>query len=1374
MSSQIQITGETKVKSLTGVLVGTSGVVSSLNIDGSLGIPQLDVNGKIIVSQLPNYGTVTSVAVTETGDSLNITGSPITTSGTINIGFNGTNLQYINGAGDLTTFPTLSGYVTSVTGTAPVVSSGGTTPAISMAAATTSVNGYLTSTDWTTFNSKEPAITSGTTLQYYRGDKTFQTLNTSVVPELTNLYYTDVRARAALSFVAGSGAYNSTTGVITIPTNNNQITNGSNYITLTSLSSSATGLTYTNTTGVFSLTAGYVIPTTSSATTWDTAYTNRITSATAPLGIASNVISITQSGAASNGYLSSTDWNTFNNKQATITTGNLIEATSSVLTITGGTGSVLGSGTTIQVTQATGSVDGFLDSADWTTFNGKQNALGGTGIVKSTGGTISYLTDNTSNWDAAYNDKINSAAVTGTTTKTLTLTQQDGGTIIATWTDDNTDAVTSVFGRTGAVVATSGDYTTAQVTESGSLYFTDSRARLALSFVAGSGAYNSTTGVITIPTNNNQITNGAGYTTNVGTVTSVAASSGTGISISGSPITTSGTITITNTAPDQTVALTASTGISVTGTYPNFTITNTSPSSGGTVTSVAALTLGTTGTDLSSSVATSTTTPVITLNVPTASASNRGALSSADWSTFNGKESVLTFSSPLVRTTNTISIPAATTSVSGYLSSTDFSTFNSKQGTITLTTTGTSGVATFSANTLNIPNYGSALSGYLPLSGGTLTGSVIVTSASTSGFVVNSTNNASYRGFTIQVNGTTQGGMEIFPNTGEIRIGGYSTTNDYFPVIYSDGVAALSFGLGATPSATFTGALSGTSATFSGALTFANGGANYLYGGALRFLYSNGTNTNNIYSGGANGLRVINQADTTALLTIADTGAATFSGTITTNTSAAADNNFKVQNSTNAYASAINLVANNDDGARYNYINSSTNGGATHWQIGGGSIANTMVLYTGGVARLTIASTGAATFSSSVTAVNGIFTGNSSVYATSVNGASTTGSSYGLLINAGTNSIDYIIRARNYATTDIFTILGNGAAKFSGALSGTSAVLSGFLGVNGSTGTSFPFEAYINSSTAYSSTSRGNVMRVYNSNTGANIFAGIELGGAGTANDGLAGLNATVTGSGSAALTFYTRDGGTFAEKARITSAGNVGIGTTTIGSKLQVNGNAAIGYSASTAAPTNGLVVAGNILVGTTSENSYGSATSIQINGSAGSLLETRYNGTTALRLGSSSDHSYFFEARNVEQRFSTNSILRIVIGNGGVITIANLAGTGSRAVLADASGNLSAPVSDISVKQNITSIGYGLKEISKMNPVWFDFIDEYKNYGEGRQNGNIAQEMAEIIPESVFTTPSTGKMGINYDQLHAVYIKAIQELKAEIDELKKTIKIK
>jgi hypothetical protein len=45
-------------------------------------------------------------------------------------------------------------YITSVAATSPVTSSGGTTPTIAMPAATTSVSGYLTSTDWNTFNNK--------------------------------------------------------------------------------------------------------------------------------------------------------------------------------------------------------------------------------------------------------------------------------------------------------------------------------------------------------------------------------------------------------------------------------------------------------------------------------------------------------------------------------------------------------------------------------------------------------------------------------------------------------------------------------------------------------------------------------------------------------------------------------------------------------------------------------------------------------------------------------------------------------------------------------------------------------------------------------------------------------------------------------------------------------------------------------------------------------------------------------------------------------------------------------------------------------------------------------------------------------------------
>jgi len=53
---------------------------------------------------------------------------------------------------------------------------------------------------------------------------------------------------------------------------------------------------------------------------------------------------------------------------------------------------------------------------------------------------------------------------------------------------------------------------------------------------------------------------------------------GTGIGLATGGTSLNGTVTITNTLPDQTVVLNNGAGISATGTYPNFTITNTSPS----------------------------------------------------------------------------------------------------------------------------------------------------------------------------------------------------------------------------------------------------------------------------------------------------------------------------------------------------------------------------------------------------------------------------------------------------------------------------------------------------------------------------------------------------------------------------------------------------------------------------------------------------------------------------------------------------------------------------------------------------------------------------------------------------------------------------
>jgi hypothetical protein len=89
-----------------------------------------------------------------------------------------------------------------------------------------------------------------------------------------------------------------------------------------------------------------------------------------------------------------------------IITADLTEATSSVLTITGGTDAVLGTGTTIQVKQAGSSQSGFLSSTDWTTFNSKQNTItnpvtgtGASGQVAFWDGTSSQTGDNGLFWD---------------------------------------------------------------------------------------------------------------------------------------------------------------------------------------------------------------------------------------------------------------------------------------------------------------------------------------------------------------------------------------------------------------------------------------------------------------------------------------------------------------------------------------------------------------------------------------------------------------------------------------------------------------------------------------------------------------------------------------------------------------------------------------------------------------------------------------------------------------------------------------------------------------------------------------------------------------------------------------------------------------
>jgi hypothetical protein len=111
------------------------------------------------------------------------------------------------------------GVVSSVTGTAPVVSSGGATPAISMAAATTSVSGYLTSTDWTTFNGKaglaSPTFTGTVILPIVKATEYIETkvtMGANAIDLATGNYFSKTISGATtltVSNVATTGSVNS-------------------------------------------------------------------------------------------------------------------------------------------------------------------------------------------------------------------------------------------------------------------------------------------------------------------------------------------------------------------------------------------------------------------------------------------------------------------------------------------------------------------------------------------------------------------------------------------------------------------------------------------------------------------------------------------------------------------------------------------------------------------------------------------------------------------------------------------------------------------------------------------------------------------------------------------------------------------------------------------------------------------------------------------------------------------------------------------------------------------------------------------------------------------------------------------------------------
>jgi hypothetical protein len=299
-------------------------------------------------------------------------------------------------------------------------------------------------------------------------------------------------------------------------------------------------------------------------------------------------------------------------------------------------------------------------------------------------------------------------------------------------------------------------------------------------------------------------------------------------------------------------------------------------------------------------------------------------------------------------------------------------------------------------------------------------------------------------------------------------------------------------------------------------------------------------------------------------------------------------------------------------------------------------------------------------------------------------------------------------------------IASTGAATFS-----SSVTANGLLDVNGN--------ATLVANFNYSA--NGTYVRWQNNGTSfGDIGSAAQLISGGSTNDFAIHARSTYN------MVFATN----FTERMRITSGGNVGIGTSspvTYGTtNFEVNGKAASAY--------------------------------IVVRGSSDSVIGEIASDGGAIYISSKTNHPMIFRTADGE---------RMRITSGGEVYIAGTSDQGAYNLQVNGTGVWGAGAyvngSDLRLKENISYLDNSLELIKKMKPVTYNYKESYSK-DNSTQTGFIAQDLKELLKDKNYVDGIVKQgpeyMSVAYQNIIPLLVKSIQEQQQEIEELKELIKNK